>query len=272
MTRYDIDSIDNRDPDHIARLCELLDGPLQRYFHFRLRGSDRIPHGAALYVGNHSGGMLTPDSFLVFGTLFRECGIDALPYGLGHEVAISLPIIHEIIVPLGAVRASYDAAHRVFERGHKVMVYPGGDVDNQRPFRHRNRIVFGGRKGYVRLALREGVPIVPIVTAGGHATFMIIDDLRWLAKITHADRLLRTHVWPLTLSVPWGLTVGPLPVYWPMPTHILTEVLDPIRFDRVGPEAANDEAYVEQCARHVESTMQAALERLARERKRRKRG
>jgi 1-acyl-sn-glycerol-3-phosphate acyltransferase len=272
MTRYDIDSIDNRDPERIAKLCELLDGPLQRYFHFRLRGSERVPRGAALYVGNHSGGMLTPDSFLVFGALFRECGIDALPYGLGHEVAISLPIIHEIIVPLGAVRAGHEAAHRVFQRGDKVMVYPGGDVDNQRPYRHRNRVVFGGRKGYIRLALRERVPIVPIVTAGGHATFMIIDDMRWLAKLTHVDRILRTNVWPLTLSAPWGLTLGPLPVYWPMPTHILTEIVDPIRFDRDGPEAAEDDEYVAQCARHVESTMQATLERLARERTRRKRG
>lgn len=269
--RFDIDSLDNRDPGRIEWLSELLHGPLSRYFRTEVRGLDRIPPGKALYVGNHSGGMLTPDSFVFFTALYRERGMDDMPYGLGHEVAISMPVLGDVVVPLGAVRASHDNAHRVFEAGYKVFVYPGGDLDNQRPFRHRHRIVFGGRRGFMRLALREGVPIIPVVAAGGHSTLVIIDDMRWLARLVRAKSWLRTEVMPLTLSVPWGLTVGPIPAYWPLPSRILIEVLDPLTFDPCGEEAAANESYVERCARRVQDTMQSAMDRLAEERRRRRR-
>lgn len=267
--RYDIDRTDNRDPGRIAWLARWVERLLVPYFRAEVRGLERVPDGPALYVGNHSSGVLTPDSFIVGSALFRAHGIEAVPYGLGHEVAIQLPLIHQIIVPLGAVRASHDTAHRLFAEGRKVVVYPGGDLEAMRPFADRDRIVFGDRRGYIRLALREGVPVVPVVVAGSHATFMILDRRNWLALIG-LDRLLRIKVWPTTLSIPWGLTPGPPMLYIPCPTRMLAEVLPPIRFDRTGPEAARDESLVAECAGLVESTMQQALTRLARERRRRR--
>ncbi len=264
---YDIDSLDNRDPEFIDRLARSMTGSLRRYFRSRVRGLDRIPPGAALYVGNHSGGMMTPDSFVFCAELYLERGIDDMPYGLGHEVAIQLPMVHQVMVPLGAVRASHANAMRLFERGSKVMVYPGGDVDNQRPFRHRNRVVFGGRTGYIRLALRAGVPIVPVVAAGGHGSLIVIDDLRWAARLLRTDRWLRLKALPVSLSVPWGLTVGPVFPFLPLPVRILVEVLDPIHLERSGEEAAEDVEFVRACADRVEGAMQTALDRLAEERR-----
>jgi len=262
LRRYDIDSLGNRDPELIDWLCRWLCPLLERYFRAEVRGVERIPPGPGLYVGNHNSGLLTPDSFILGGAVYRVHGLEAVPYGLGHEVAIQLPLVHQIVVPLGAVRASHDTAHRLFQRGMKVIVYPGGDLEAMRPFRDRDRIVFGGRRGYIRLALREGVPIIPVVAAGAHATFIILDRRNWLAPFG-LDRLLRIKVWPTTLSLPWGITLGaPLP-YLPLPTRILIEVLPPIRFDRRGAEAAGDEELVGECARQVETAMQGALTRLA---------
>ncbi len=266
LRSYDIDSLDNRNEAFIDYLSRNVVDLLVKYFDAEVRGLERIPSGAGLYVGNHNAGMLTPDSFIFGGAVYQAHGIDAVPYGLGHEIAISLPVAHQLVMPLGAVRASHENAHRLFRRGAKVMVYPGGDRDAMRPFRLRNRIVFGGRRGYIRLAVREGVPIIPVVAAGAHSTFIVIDDLRWLARLTRMDRLFRLDVFPLVLSAPWGLTVGPLPVYLPYPSRILIEVLEPIAFERTGAEAARDEVYVLRCAQQVESTMQSALERLAAER------
>jgi 1-acyl-sn-glycerol-3-phosphate acyltransferase len=262
---YDIDSLDNRDPALIRRLHRLLYWPLKRYFRAEVRGVERIPPGRGLYVANHSSGILTPDSFIFGGAVYEQRGLQDLPYGLGHEVAISAPVVNQIIVPLGAVRASHVNASRLFARDKKVIVYPGGDLDAMRPFRHRHRVVFGPRRGYIRLALREGVPVLPVVSSGSHATFLIVDDLRWLARLIRAPRLFRTEVWPLTLSIPWGFTLGPLPAYIPWPVRIVIEVLDPIRFPRTGPDAAADDDYVEQCAARVEGAMQETLSRLAAE-------
>lgn len=266
LRRYDIDSLENRDPRVIDRLVRWVRRPLFSYFRAEVRGVERVPPGAALYVGNHSSGMLVFDSFIFGAAVYEAHGIDAVPYGLGHEVAIQLPLVHQLIVPLGAVRASHENARRLFARGRKVIVYPGGDLDAMRRFRDRDRIMFGGRRGYMRLALREGVPVVPVIAAGSQETLVILDRRNWLAPLG-LDRLLRVKVWPTTLSLPWGLTPGVPPVYIPYPARILVEILPTVRFDRTGPDAADDEAYVGACAERLERTMQQALTRLARERR-----
>ncbi|MBF0396897.1 MAG: 1-acyl-sn-glycerol-3-phosphate acyltransferase [Desulfobacterales bacterium] len=270
LKSYNIDRIDNRDPELIDRLCKWIRNPLKFYFNAEVRGVNRIPSGAGLYVGNHNSGTLSPDSFIFSAEVYHMHGVDDVPYGLGHEIAINIPIIHQIIMPLGAVRASHAMAHELFSQGKKVIVYPGGDEDAMRPYSKRDRIVFGGRKGYIQLALRENVPIIPVVSAGSHSTFMIIDDMKWFARLLNLDRFFRLKVWPLTLSIPWGLTLGPPLIYFPYPTKILIEVLPPIWFDRIGFKAANDESYVSQCAEEVESQMQAVLTRLSLERKRKR--
>jgi 1-acyl-sn-glycerol-3-phosphate acyltransferase len=267
----DIDNLDQRDPALIQRLFSLGYGLIERYFRFEARGLDTLPQGPALYVGNHSSGLLTPDSFLLGGALYRAHGMEHLPYGLGHEVAISLPGVKSVLTRLGVVRASHHNAERLFARGDKALVYPGGDVDNMRPFRDRDRIIFGGRRGYIRLALRCGVPIVPVVTAGAHEMLIILDDLRWLPPLLGLDKLLRTRVWPISLVIPWGLVALPPLLYIPAPVRVLMELLPPIQFDELGPDAANDETIVERCAREVEGQMQAALTRLAEERRERRR-
>jgi len=267
MRRYDIDSIDNRDPELVARSLAAFERVAGSYFRAEVRGIERIPEGAALYVGNHNAGILSPDTGLFAAAVHRTLGLAAVPYGLAHEVALELPLLHQLLVPMGAVRASHDSARRLFARGDKVLVYPGGDQEALRPFRHRNRIVFGGRDGYIRSALRAGVPVIPFVAAGAHATFVILDDGRWLARVLGADRWLRLKVWPITLCLPWGLVVGPVP-YVPWPTRILIEVMQPMSFDRVGEVAAKDDAYVRACADRVEAAMQATLDRLADERER----
>jgi diacylglycerol/phytol O-acyltransferase len=261
---YDIDSLDNLDFDRIELMNRLIGAPLARYFRAEVRHLDRIPAGQALYVANHSGGLLTLDSFVFGGALYRERGPEYMPYGLGHDV-IDWPVVNQIVVPIGAVRASHHNANRLFATGKKVLVYPGGDYDDMRPWRDRYRIVFGGRTGYIRLALRNNVPIVPIVCAGSHNTLIIIDDLRWLARGLRLNKLLRTEVWPLTLSIPWGLTLGVIPFYFPFPARFLMEAGAPIVFERTGPEAAEDSEYVRYCADIVEADMQNTITRLAAE-------
>ncbi len=259
---FDIDRIDNRDPKHIQRLLVWLGPALRRYFRPVVSGLERIPGGACLLVANHNGGTTSADTFIFGAALHEFGGLEALPYGLGHEVILRVPGLHQFLMPLGAVRASHENAHRLFAAGRRVLVYPGGDLESVRPFRLRNKIVFGPRRGYIRLALREGVPIVPVVSAGAHATFVVLSDGKWIARRLPLARLLRLKTWPISLSLPWGLTVGFTPPHFPLPTKISIEALDPIRFDRTGEAAAADAQYVECCHRRVVFAMQQALDRL----------
>jgi len=271
MKWYDLDSLDNRSEERVEAMVRRVEPMLQAFFRPVVRGVDRVPRGSALYVANHNGASMTPDTFIMGAALYREHGMDALPYGLAHEVAMQLPAVHQFFVPLGAVRASHANAHRLFAEGKKALVYPGGDLDSMRSFRHRDRVVFGPRRGYIRLALREGTPIVPVVSSGAHSVLLTLDDGRWLARALGLKRLVRTEVWPIALSIPWGLTVGPTPPYIPFPTQIFVEFLEPVHFERTGPEAAEDSAYVEACHERVHGAMESALKRLSQERRRARR-
>tara|TARA_B100000609_G_scaffold186178_1_gene170658 strand:+ start:6664 stop:7221 length:558 start_codon:yes stop_codon:yes gene_type:complete len=166
IKHYDINSTDNRDEALIARAVQYVKKPLWAYFRPMIRGTEHIPEGAGLYVGNHSGGIMTPDSFLFGCEVFEKRGLKDLPFGLTHVTAIKAPLVHQIIVPLGAIKASHQNAHKLFQQGKKVLVYPGGDIDALRPFRDKDRIIFEERRGYIRLALREHVPIIPVISAG----------------------------------------------------------------------------------------------------------
>jgi 1-acyl-sn-glycerol-3-phosphate acyltransferase len=261
------------DPDDIARDDELLAGVVGRvgpvldlWFQPEIRGLERVPEGPALLVGNHNGGSMSADSFVLGVALYRARGVDYVPYWLGHDMLVRLPLFRQV-VPLGVVRASSVMAHALFESGAKVLVYPGGEQETLRPWAERDRIIFAGRTGYIRLALRERVPVVPVVIAGAHEVFVVLGGGETLARLLLTKPLFRVKTWPLTLSLPWGLTPGPPLLYLPFPVRMLGEVLEPIMFDRSGPEAAADEDYVRRCDDLVRARMQAALSRLAAERR-----
>lgn len=259
-------TLGRRDPAVIDRFLGRIEGPLNAWFRPVIRGLERVPAGRALVVANHNGGILMPDVFVLSCAWRRARGTEDLPYALGHDQAMSVPYLGQFLEALGGLRATADAAHEVFRAGHKVLAFPGGDLENYRPFRDRNRIVFGTHRGYVRLAIREGVPICPVVTAGGHSTFVVLDDGKKLAAMLGLKKL-RVNVCPTVLSIPWGLTVGFPPPYVPLPTQMWIEALEPIHFTRSGEEAASDTVYVEACHAQVVGRMQTALDRLSSERR-----
>lgn len=264
-TYLDPDDI-SRDDVWLAEVAERVGPALDFWFQPEIRGLDRVPEGPALLVGNHNGGSMSPDSFVIGVALYRARGVEFVPYWLGHDLVVKLPLFRKV-VPLGVVRASSEMAHKVFAARRKVLVYPGGERETLRPWAERDRIIFAGRTGYVRLALRERVPVVPIVVAGAHEVFVVIGGGETLARMLMTKPLFRVDTWPLTLSLPWGLTPGPPFLYLPFPVRMLGEVLEPITFDPSGPEAAEDQGYVQRCDDLVRARMQAALSRLASERR-----
>jgi 1-acyl-sn-glycerol-3-phosphate acyltransferase len=259
----DINSLDNRNPERIRLLVRTFQPLLWRYFRPIIQGLERIPEGSAIFVGNHNGALLMPDMFIFGIALYEHFGINGLPYGMGHETGIGFPILHRLLLPIGAVRGCQHNGSRLLGAGEKLLAYPGGELDSMRSFRDRNRIFFGKRRGYIRLALRERVPIIPVVSSGAHETLLVLNDGRWIAQALRMDRWLKLKAWPIVFCLPWGLWFGVPPPHFPFPTRIYIEVLKPIRFEHDGPEAALDNGYVEACHRHVHSTMEAALKRLA---------
>lgn len=266
----DLDSLENRDPELIKKLIGLFQPLLWSYFRPEVQGIERIPEGAGLFVGNHNGALLMPDLFIFGIALYERFGLEGLPYGMVHDTGILFPVYGDFFLALGAVRGCERNAHRLLSLGEKVLIYPGGELDSMRSFWNRTRIFFKGR-GYIRLALKERVPIIPVVSSGAHETLFVLNDGRWIARTLRMDRWLHSWVWPIVFCLPWGLWVGVPPPHIPFRTRIHVAVLEPIRFESEGPEAAADTEYVEECHQRVHSAMEAVLKRLAWARRRRRR-
>src|SRR5207247_9050439 len=123
------------------------------YFGGEVRGLGNIPEeGPVLLVGNHSGGNLTPDTHVFTLAFCAYFGVERRFYQLAHNLVLSMPGLGALR-KYGTVAASPENAQNALESGAYLLVHPGGDYEVHRPSWEGNRVDFGGRKGFIRLAL-----------------------------------------------------------------------------------------------------------------------
>jgi 1-acyl-sn-glycerol-3-phosphate acyltransferase len=255
--------LDERDPDYIREQLPLLWLLASIWFRGEVRGLGNIPDdGPVLLVGNHSGGNLTPDTLVLTLAFSSYFGVERAFYQLAHNLVLSMPGLAGLR-KFGTVAASHSNAHKALKSGAALLVYPGGDVEVHRPSWLRNRVDFAGRKGFIELALEEGVPIVPVVSIGGQETALFLSRGEGLAKLLRLDKMFRLKVLPISLALPWGLNVGDMLGHIPLPAKITVEVLPPIDLKaEFGAEPDRDDVYD-----HVIRLMQETLDALAAERR-----
>ncbi len=232
---------------------------VRRYHRLQVDVEAGALHDPVLFVANHGFGGIVDLNVMAVGAALEDLELDRPVTFLTHQLAWTLGV-GPIVEHLGARPASRESAHEAFAAGNHVVVFPGGDLDAAKTFADRNQIVFGGRSGFARLAMAEGVPIVPVVTAGAGESLLVLSDGERLARALRLDKLLRVKALPTSLSLPWGLNtgaVGMLP-YLPLPTKLHTRVLAATTA-RTG-EAAED------YAERIHTAMQDALTEMTRNR------
>jgi 1-acyl-sn-glycerol-3-phosphate acyltransferase len=255
--------LDERDPDYIRESLPRLWLMATLWFRARVRGLENIPEeGPVLLVGNHSGGNVTPDTIvftLAFNTYF---GVERRFFQLAHNLVLAMPGLG-YLRKYGTVAASPENADKALSSGAALLVYPGGDYEVHRPSWDSGKVDFGGRKGFIRLALAKNVPIVPVVSIGGQETALFLSRGEWLARLLRLDKVFRLKVLPISLSIPWGLNVGDMMGHIPLPSKICIQVLPPIDLRKeFGRNPDIDEVYDE-----IIKRMQATLDSLAEERR-----
>jgi 1-acyl-sn-glycerol-3-phosphate acyltransferase len=254
-----------RDPDFIRRAIPILERYVS-WFRPEVRGFEHVPEsGPFLVVGNHSGGATPPDIPILMTAWWRERGVEEPVYALFHSFFLDLPGVGAQVARAGALEAGHGNAEAILEQGGIVLVYPGGDREAFRTWRDRNRIDFGDRTGFVRLALRTQVPIVPSVSIGAHETLVVLSRGEGLARMLPHLRLMRVKTQPVVLGPPWGISFG-LPTF-PLRAQVTVQLCDPIDWrGRHPPEAADDDDVVNACYQEVVTAMQSTLDDLAAER------
>ena len=256
-----------RDPSVIASLMPKWEWFYNHYFQTRTDGWHHVPK-QALFVGSHNGGLAAPDLLMLMVDWFRRFGYERPMYGLMHaKVWQANAGLAQLAAQCGAVPAQPKFAIAALQRGASVLVFPGGAQDVFRPHRQRHQIQFMGRTGFIKLALREKVPIVPVISTGAHDTFIVLENCYEQAKWLNQQGLLPwvqgidPEVFPIYLGLPWGLAIGPVPhIPWPHP--IRTRVCPPIMFEHTGRDAARDNSYVQCCYEQVVDQMQRNLDQL----------
>ena len=248
-----------RDPEFLRRQLSAVTRYVN-YFSPEVRGQANLPaSGPALVVGNHSGLFYMPDAWVVGLEIVRRRGLDQPAYAMAYDLLFGIPGVGPFLRRIGAIPAGGQAAEQGLAEGGLVVVYPGGDREACRPWTQRDTVDLGGHQGFVRLALRAGVPVVPVVAHGSHDAVVVVSSGERLAKALGLRRI-RIKVFPILLA-PYGLTTILTPPL-PMPSAITIEFLPPLDWTRYGPEAADDEAIVAACYEEITSLMQTALDRL----------
>ncbi|WP_099238063.1 lysophospholipid acyltransferase family protein [Synechococcus sp. BDU 130192] len=262
-------SLEGRDPETIRRLLPLWEWLYKFYFRVETSGWENLPTAEpVLGVGSHNGGLAAPDMWMMMYDWFQRYGVERPTYGLMHRnIWLAFPELAKIAVKTGAVQAHPKMAIAALKSGANVLVYPGGGQDVFRPHAQRNQIYFAERRGFIKLALRQGVPIVPLISWGAHDSIFVIEDIyEPLKEFLKAFNLpwlfnIDPEVFPIYLGLPWGVAFGPLPNF-PLPTKMYTRVCPPIRFEKYGRAAAGDRPYVEACYQRVLGEMQRELDQL----------
>ncbi len=264
LTPVDPDDVDRGGAELIRAVAPPVDALMRGYFRFEVEGIDRVPRGAALLVSNHEAGTTFVQVLGMGARFYLERGLDERIVGLMHDRLFDVPLLANVLGHLGAVRASQRAADDALSRGFKVFVAPGGNLEAFRPYSQRHVIKLGGRRGWVRLARRNRVPIVPLVFIGGQETFFVLDDGQYLATNLGLRKSLRIDTLPVWLGLPFGVGLGPL-FHLPLPAKCKVRFLDPVEV-RDGPPGETDAQLEARVYDEVVAAMQAAMDEMAAER------
>lgn len=210
----------------------------QKYLRVTTEGTEHIPKtGACIVIGNHSG-------FMGFDALMLghqiHLATQRVPRIIAHKLWFLHPKISVHAKKLGLVAANLENGLRVLERKQPLLLFPEGEEGNFKPTKYRYRLR-KFRRGFVRLALRTGAPIVPSIVIGAEETHITIKQIRWAKDL-------------LGIIIPVPLNVIPLPARW----HI--KFFKPIYLKK-DPQKAEDLAYVTKISRQIRLKLQRDIHR-----------
>jgi 1-acyl-sn-glycerol-3-phosphate acyltransferase len=229
------------------------------WFRVEQEGIENVPaNGGALLVSNHSGA-LPPDGPMIMQSIRNEHPDPRPLYMLGEHWFKGYPGVGMLSNKIGLVPAHAANAQRLLrDEGRLVLVFPEGQKGTRKLFWQRYKLRRFGRGGFVKTALRAGVPIVPIAVIGAEEAMPIFAHVPLLQRLTGLIYFPVNHAFPH-----FGLAAGML--Y--LPSKFKIRFLEPISLDDYGPNDAEDLELVQRLAEDVRERIQGEVDRLISERK-----
>lgn len=182
---------------------------LGRWHRHDVVGLEHVPaEGPVLLAVNHS--LATYDIALLCAKIYKRHG--RLPRGLADRAMFTGPDGGRLARSLGFVEGTPENGQHLLATGQLAVVAPGGMREALRPSDERYHVRWATRRGFVRLAMQTGTPIVLAACPDADRLYHVYDNQ--LTKLVYAKARL-----PLPIVRGWGPTLVPRPVRL---THVLS--------------------------------------------------
>jgi 1-acyl-sn-glycerol-3-phosphate acyltransferase len=221
------------------------------WFRCEVEGVEHVPAtGGALLVSNHAGA-LPPDAAMITKAIREEHPHPRPVRPLVENFFKGYPGLSMLLPKIGCVPAHPGNAHRLLaDEGQLALVFPEGRKGSEKLYKDRYRLRRFGRGGFVETAIRAGAPIVPIAVVGAEEAQPIFAHVAPLQKLT------KLIYFPITPTFP---LLGPLAALTFLPAKFRIRFLEPVRTDQLGPDAAEDQALVQELAEEIRARIQEEL-------------
>jgi 1-acyl-sn-glycerol-3-phosphate acyltransferase len=220
-----------------------------KYWRVETYGISNIPSsGPVLLVGNHAGG-LPYDATMLKVAIQKEHPCHRDIRFMVEDFLFHFPFLGSLMNRFGGVRASQENAQELINNDHALIVFPEGVKGLGKLYHDKYHLARFGRGGFIRLCLKTGAPLVPVVFIGSEEIHPMI------AKETTISRMIGFPYIPITWTFP---LLGPLGCI-PLPSKWSIHILPPIDFSQYGPGAEKDRVLVYKMANKVKQQIQETI-------------
>ena len=228
-----------------------------KWFRAEWTGLEKIPsEGGALLVANHAGA-IPSDAPVIMHGIEKELGRPV--YGLADYFFRTVPVVGTLWARAGGVSARPGNAYRLLrEQNQLALVFPEGTKGPSKSYTDRYQLRRFGRGGFVEIAMRAGVPVIPIAVVGSEEAMPVIFRLPTLA------RALGVPYVPVTANL---LAMGPLGAVVPFPAKFRLQVLDPVSFDVPADQERYSKSRIMEEAERLRSYLQESVYDMLRDRR-----
>jgi 1-acyl-sn-glycerol-3-phosphate acyltransferase len=244
--------------ESVRKLFRTLYGPVyDRWFRVEWEGLEKIPRsGGALLVANHAAA-IPSDAPVIMHGIEKELGRPV--YGMADFFFRAAPFVGTLWARGGGVTAHPDNALRLLrDQGQLALVFPEGTKGPSKTYTDRYRLRRFGRGGFVEIAMRAGVPIIPIAVVGAEESMPIVFRVPSLAKVLGVPYV------PVTVNM---LMFGPLGLLAYFPAKFKLRVLDPVTFDVPSGQERYSKSRVMEEAEGIRTSLQETIYDMLRERR-----
>ena len=228
-----------------------------KWFRAEWTGLEKIPsEGGALLVANHAGA-IPSDAPVIMHGIEKELGRPV--YGLADYFFRTVPVVGTLWARAGGVSARPGNAYRLLrEQNQLALVFPEGTKGPSKSYTDRYQLRRFGRGGFVEIAMRAGVPVIPIAVVGSEEAMPVIFRLPTLA------RALGVPYVPITANL---LAMGPLGAVVPFPAKFRLQVLAPVSFDVPADQERYSKSRIMEESERIRSNIQESVYDMLRDRR-----